>query len=101
MARAAMETVVLDICVAKARHAATARHAMATKLASIDVQKVRHVAMDHHPVIALAVNAGLALTVRRTRQVPAPINHIRLAHRRENQKKKKATQNRTPPFDLS
>jgi hypothetical protein len=94
MARAAMQTVVLDTCVTTDRRAVTARHEMETKAAVIDVQKARRMAM------ALEVNVVLAPTARRTRQDPVQINHIRPAHPR-NQQKTKATQNRMPPFDLS
>jgi hypothetical protein len=82
MVREAMPMKVLDTCVEKARHAETAHHATVTKLVVIDVQKVRRMAM------APAVNVGLAQTVRRTRPVPAPINPIRRAHPRSQQKEK-------------
>jgi hypothetical protein len=95
MARAAMQTMVLDICVEKDHPALTARREMATKPDVIGVPKARRMAMV--PV----VNVGLAATVLRTRQVPVQINHIRPAHPTISQKKKKATQNRMPPFDLS
>jgi hypothetical protein len=95
MARTAMQTMVLDICVEKDHPAVTARQEMATKPAVIDVQKARR--MEMAPV----VNVGLTATVRRTRRVPVQINHIRPVHPTISQKKKKATQNRMPPFDLS
>src|SRR4051794_20544389 len=59
MARAAMQTVVLDTCVTTDRRAVTARHEMETKAAVIDVQKARRMAM------ALEVNVVLAPTARR------------------------------------
>jgi len=87
--------MVLDICVETDHLVVTAHPEMVMKPAVINVQKARRMAM------APVVNVGLAPTVRRTRQVPAQINHIRQAHLTTSQKKKKATQNRMPPFDLS
>src|SRR5689334_805382 len=102
MARAATQKMtVLDACVEKDRPVVTARHEVATKAADIDVRKVRRVAaMGHHRVTVLAVNAGLAPTVRHIRRDLVPISHIRPARQTEMQIRKKAPKS-PPPFDLS
>jgi hypothetical protein len=102
MVRVATQTMmVLDACAEKDHPAVTARHEMAKKAAGIDVRKVRRVAMDHHRVMAIAVNTGLAPTVRHTHQGPVPIGHIRPARPMEMRIGKKAPKSPPPLSDLS
>jgi hypothetical protein len=100
MARAAMQTMVLDICVEKDHPAVTAHHAMAMKPAVIDVPKDRLAATVHLAVMALAIN-NITNKTDRTRPPQVPINHTRPARPPKNPKRKKAPTSPPPPFDLS
>jgi hypothetical protein len=97
---AATRTMVVAICDEKAHHAAMVRREKAKQANAIDAPTVLSVVKARLRTMAQEANvAHILRTVRHTRPVLAPIDHIRLADPTRRQTKKKATPSPPTPFD--